>query len=119
MATIPDNHLPRFAAAISGLRFVSYTGCLKTARAALKFDDEKIPADVDPHYVCRSCGAAVQRYLLEWSGNGYVRVAVPDYKATEHNTDIPDKGYPNELPPEPDYLLIDIEAEDAEEDGNE
>lgn len=73
---IPDNELERFAAAIAGLRMVSYTGLFRLARQALAFKDEQI-TDIEPSMASRECcGVALEHYILQWSGEGYIKVRV-------------------------------------------
>lgn len=83
MASIPDKDLARFAAAISGLRMVSYTGLLKLARQALAYKDEQI-VDAEPSEASRQCcGVELEHYVLEWSGTGYVKIPLDGKRALE------------------------------------
>lgn len=68
---IPPSDLLEFSEAIKGIRMVGYGGALKIARQGLGLVDDSIDTTT-VHNECSACGAALQNYILRWSGCGYI-----------------------------------------------
>lgn len=82
---IPPAHLLEFAEAIKGVRMVGYGGALKIARQGLGLTDDQIDTST-VHNECTACGAALQNYILRWSGCGYI--AAPYDEEMEAEKDV-------------------------------
>ena len=74
---IPTRDILEYAEAIKGVHMVGYGGALKTARAALGLIDDQIDSTT-VHTECTSCGAALQNYILKWSGAGYLEIPMDE-----------------------------------------